>query len=178
MRRLGAAAVLCAVPCALYVARAQTPSRPSGPNPDQRVNVPDLTGTWVLDKQKSDFGLLPAPASDTAIYTRVGNVYQIVEVNATDTGSSHITYSWPVGSGEASSDLPDLEASMQTRVTLHGDTAMFVSQLKHSGRAIEIESGREYLSPDGKVRTREYDLQSLVNPDEDLQHVVAVFKRQ
>ncbi len=177
MRRLGAAAVLCALPCALWVASAQTPGRPSGPNPDQHVNVPDLAGTWVLDKQKSDFGLLPAPASDTAIYTRVGNVYQIVEVNATDTGSSHITYSWPVGSGEASSDLPDLEASMQTRVTLHGDTAMFVSQLKHSGRAIEIESGREYLSPDGKVRTREYDLQSLVNPDEDLQHVLAVFRR-
>lgn len=178
MRRLGAAAMLCAVSCALCVVSAQTPTRPSGPNPDQHVNVPDLSGTWVLDKQKSDFGLLPAPASDTSIYTRVGNVYQIVEANATDTGSSHITYSWPVGSGEASSDFPDLGASMQTRVTLHGDTAMFVSQLKRSGRAIEIESGREYLSPDGKVRTREYDLQSLVNPDEDLQHVVAVFRRQ
>ena len=159
-------------------AHAQTSNRLSGPNPDQHASPPDLSGIWVLDKQKSDFGMLPTPASDTSRYTRVGNVYQIVEVNAMDTGSSHITYSWPVGAGEASTDLPDLEASMQTRVTLHGDTAMFVSQLKHGGRAIEIQSGREYLSADGKVRTREYDLQSLVNPDEELQHVVAVFRRQ
>lgn len=140
--------------------------------------MPDLSGTWVLDKDKSDFGVLPTPASDTSTYTRTGDVYRIIEVSASDTGSSHITYSWPVGAGEASTDLPDLEVSMQTRVTLHGDTSMFVSQLKHSGRAIEIESGREYLSADGKVRTREYDLQSLVNPDEDLQHVVAVFRKQ
>jgi hypothetical protein len=178
VRRITVVAALCALPSLAWAAGAQLANRPSGPNPDQRASVPDLAGTWVLDKQKSDFGLLPTPTSDTSIYTRVGTVYQIVEVNATDTGASHITYSWPVGSGDATTDLPDLEASMQTRVTLHGDTAMFVSQLKHAGRAIEIQSGREFLSSDGKVRTREYDLQSLVNPDEDLQHVVAVFRRQ
>ncbi len=178
MRRIVVVASLWALPSVAWVAGAQLATRPSGPNLDQRASGPDLAGTWVLDKQKSDFGLLPTPTSDTSIYTRAGSVYQIVEVNATDTGASHITYSWPAGSGEATTDLPDLEASMQTRVTLHGDTAMFVSQLKHAGKAIEIESGREYLSPDGKVRTREYDLQSLVNPDEDLQHVVAVFRRE
>jgi hypothetical protein len=162
---------------ATRAAVTQSPGRPPSPH-DRQGNAPDLTGTWVLDKNKSDFGLLPTPSADTSRYTRMGNVYQIVEVNATDTGTSHITYSWPVGAGEASTDLPDLETSMQTRVTLHGDTAMFVSQLKHAGKAIEIESGREYLSPDGNVRTREFDLQSLVNPDEDLQHVVAVFRRE
>lgn len=169
---------LSAIPCATHAAVAQSATRAAAPNADQHASAPDLSGTWVLDKDKSDFGLLPAPATDTSTYTRAGDLYRIVEINGSDTGSSHITYSWPAGSGEASTDLPDLEVSMQTRVTLHGDTAMFVSQLKRGGRAIEIESGREYLSADGKVRTREYDLQSLVNPDADLQHVVAVFRRQ
>ena len=62
--------------------------------------------------------------------------------------------------GEATSDLPEQEARIVTRVTQHGDTALFVSRLLHSGRDIEIQSGREYLSADGKVRTREFDLKS------------------
>jgi len=105
-------------------------------------------------------------------------VYHVVEASASDTGAVQVTYSWPAGAGEVTSDLPDQEASILTRVTVHGDTALFVSQLRHNARAIEIESGREYLSPDGKVRTREYDLQSLVNPDEDTQHILIVFDRQ
>jgi hypothetical protein len=157
---------------------AQSPNPPGGTAAAHSTSTLDLSGTWVLDKAKSDFGLLPTPSADTSTYTRVGPVYHVVEVNAADTGSSHIAYSWPVGSGEVSSDIPDLEASIQTRVTQHGDTAAFVSQLKHLGKTIEIQSGREYVSPDGKVRTREFDLQSLANPDEDLQHVVAVFQRQ
>jgi len=143
-----------------------------------RADAPDLTGKWVLNKAKSDFGLLPVPAADTATYTRVGSMYRVVEASAGDTGAILITYSWPVGSGEVTSDLPDQEASIQTRVTLHGDTAVFLSQLRHKTHPIEVESGREYLSPDGKVRTREFDLQSLVNPDEDTQHILVVFDRQ
>lgn len=63
-------------------------------------------------------------------------------------------------------------------MTQHGDTAHFVSQLRHEGKTMEVEAGREYLSADGKTRTREFDLQNLANPDEDEQHVVAVFRRQ
>ena len=175
--RYSVAGLLCVASLLARRTPAQSPNRVAGPPANHPASAPDLSGTWVLDKTKSDFGLLPAPSADTSTYTKIGEVYHVVEVNSADTGSSHIAYTWPVGSGEVSSDLPDLEASIQTRVTQHGDTATFVSQLKHLGKTIEIESGREYLSADGKVRTREFDLQSLANPDEDLQHVVAVFER-
>ena len=153
------------------VARAQSPA-------PAQTSTPELSGRWVLNTSKSDFGALPTPVGDTAVYTRVGSAYQVVETAASDTGMTHVTYSWPIGAGDVSSDLSDLEVTIQTRVTLRADTATFVSQLRHNGRAVEIETGREYLSPDGKTRTREFDLQSLVNPDEDVRHVVAVFERQ
>jgi hypothetical protein len=153
---------------------AQPTSGPRGP----RATAPDLSGTWVLDKDKSDFGLFPEPGADTATYTREDTVYRVVEAGGSDTGTTRVTYAWPVGTGQVSSNLPDEEASVSTRVTQHGDTALFVSQLRHEGKTMEIESGREYLSPDGKTRTREFDLQNLANPDEDEQHVTAVFRRE
>lgn len=52
-------------------------------SPDQRqtarASAPDLSGTWVLDKDKSDFGLLPAPGADTSTYTREDTIYRVVE---------------------------------------------------------------------------------------------------
>jgi hypothetical protein len=176
-----AAHVIGATMIGAQVGAAQaSPSQPARATDRQEAlghGAPDLTGTWVLSKTKSDFGLLPIPVGDTAIYTRAGSTYHVVETAGTDTGAAHIAYSWPVGAGDVSSELPDEEASISTRVTLHSDTALFVSQLRHKGQAIEIQSGREYLSPDGKVRTREFDLQSLTNPDEDVQHILAVFDR-
>jgi hypothetical protein len=159
------------------VSLAQTGQSSTAQHVDPHGTPPDLTGRWVLDTSKSDFGLLPAPGADTSIYTRDGNVYRVVETGLTDSGATRITYSWPVGSGEVTSDLPDQEVRVLTRVTQHGDTGAFVSQLQHEGKTIEIESGREYLSPDRKTRTRDYDLQSFANPDEDVQRVVAVFRK-
>jgi hypothetical protein len=153
---------------------AQAPSQPQG----ARAGGPDLSGTWVLDKEKSSFGLFPEPTADTSTYTRQDTAYQVVETGSSDSGTTRITYVWPIGTGRVISNLPDEEASVSTTVTQRGDTAMFVSELRHQGKAVEIESGREYLSPDQKTRTREFDLQNLANPDEDEQHVVAVFRRQ
>jgi hypothetical protein len=161
----------------LNLAGAAVAQPPSGAR-SVRPPAPDLSGTWVLDKDKSDFGLFPAPAGDTSTYTRQDTLYRVVETGGSDTGTTRITYAWPVGSGRVTSSLPDQDASVTTQVTQRGDTAVFVSQLLHQGRAMEIESGKEYLSPDGKTRTREFDLQNLANPDEDEQHVVAVFRRQ
>lgn len=169
------AAALCII--ARPVA-SQSPDRPPVRATAPQAAGPDLTGTWVLDTTKSSFGILPTPAADTATYTRAGPLYRVVETGSNDSGSARVSYSWPVGPGEVSSDLPDQEARVLTRVTQQGDTALFVSQLQHEGKTIEIQSGREYLSPDGNTRTREFDLQSLANPDEDVQHVVAVFRRQ
>jgi hypothetical protein len=155
-------------------AAAQSP----GQRQAGRASGPDLSGTWVLDKDKSDFGLLPAPGADTSTYTRQDSVYRVVETGGSDTGTTRITYAWPVGTGQVTSNLPDQEATVLTQVTQHGDTANFVSQLRHEGKTMEVEAGREYLSADGKIRTREFDIQNLANPDEDEQHVVAVFRRQ
>ena len=68
---------------------------------------PDLSGTWVLDKDKSDFGLLPAPGADTSTYTREDTIYRVVETGGSDTGTTRITYAWPVGTGQVTSNLPD-----------------------------------------------------------------------
>jgi hypothetical protein len=161
----------------LTLATAVTAQSPSPPG-SARPGAPDLSGTWVLDRDKSDFGLLPAPTADTSTYTRQDSAYQVVETGGSDTGTTRITYAWPVGTGRVTSNLPDGEASVSTQVTQRGDTAEFVSQLRREGKTMEIESGKEYLSPDGKVRTREFVLQNLANPDEDEQRVIAVFRRQ
>src|SRR5579862_2321234 len=171
--RLALTVLACAQLVGTAAAQSQGPARA-----DATAASPDLSGTWILNKAKSDFGMMPTPAADTAIYTRAGTMYRVIETSGSDTGAAHVEYTWPAGSGESSTDLPDLELNITTHVTQRGDTAKFVSQLRHKGQPVEIESGREYLSPDGKVRTREFDLQSLANPDEDTQHVIAVFDRR
>ena len=138
----------------------------------------DLSGTWVLNAAKSQFETWPAPKSDTAIYTRDGGVYQVVETTPGDTGAVRITYKWPVGVGEVSSVLPDDDLTVDTRVTQTGDTVKFVSQLRRKGNTMELQVGREYLSADGMTRTREVDFQNLANPDEDPLHLVFVFERR
>jgi hypothetical protein len=145
----------------------------------QQKTPPDITGTWVLNAAKSDFGLLPIPKADTATYTRTGNVYQVVEsADASEAGTGHITYSWPIGTGKVSTELTDQGVTMQTTVTQAGDTTKFVSQIRRQGEAMEIQAGREYLSPDGRVRTREVDFQNLANPNEDPQHLVFVYDKR
>jgi len=136
----------------------------------------DLSGTWVLDAQKSDFGRLQFPRVDTAVYQKSGVVYRVEEVGVVDS-AVRITYSWPVGAGTTTSELSGIEGSILTEVKIKGDTARFVSLLRRKGITVEIQTGREYLSPDGRVRTREIDFQNLGNPNDDPEHLTLVFKK-
>jgi hypothetical protein len=159
--------ILCAVTGAALVSAR-------GAGAQQSVPL-DLSGTWVLNIAKSDFDIEDPPkGSDTSVYTRTGNVYEVVQSGA----AGRVVYRWPVGTGDVTSDLAEQGAKMHTTTTLKGDTATFTSEILVHGAAFMIETGTEYLSRDGKVLTRKVAHQNMANPNEDLLHFVFVYDKQ
>ena len=132
----------------------------------------DLSGTWVLNVPKSDFDISDPPKSDTSTYTKTGNVYLVVQRS----NAGHATYRWPVGTGDVTSDLSQ-GTTMHTTTTLKGDTSTFTSEIIAHGVTMMIETGREYLSPDGRVLTRTIVHQNLANPNEDALHFIFVYDK-
>jgi hypothetical protein len=133
----------------------------------------DLSGTWVLNVAKSDFDVSDPPKGDTSTYTRTGNVYVVVQRS----NAGQATYRWPVGTGAVTSDLTN-GVTMHTTTALKGDTSAFTSEIMSRGVTMMIETGREYLSPDGRVLTRAIIHQNLANPNEDALHFVFVYEKK
>jgi hypothetical protein len=156
------------LPCALAGAVLMS----AGGLPAQTPAGPDLSGTWILNIAKSDFDISD-PKADTSTYTRSGNVYVVVQRGDGGRG----TYQWPVGAGDVTCDLPE-GAKMHTTTQLKGDTSTFTAEVIVKGVTWMIETGKEYLSPDGRVLTRNIIHQNLANPNEDALHFVFVYDKQ
>ncbi|MFL5483664.1 MAG: hypothetical protein ACJ8AK_15890 [Gemmatimonadaceae bacterium] len=138
----------------------------------------DLTGTWIINRAKSDFGTLPPPTIDSSVVTRVGTMYEIDATNDFGgQGTQHRVIKWPVGAGETTTDLGN-GATMQTTTKLANDTATFVSKISVQGQAVALQSGRVYLSADKKTLTREMDIQPLAGPSTDPLHFRMVYDRK
>jgi hypothetical protein len=152
---------------------AQSPS--TQPPPSKGI---DLTGTWVVNRAKSDFGPIPPPTIDSSVVTRDGNMYQI---DATSDfggqGRQHNVIKWPTGEGESTTTLPN-GATLQTTTKIQNDTITFISKVSVQGQAVALQSGRVSLSADGKTLTRELDIQPLAGPSTESLHFRLVYDKR
>lgn len=138
----------------------------------------DLTGTWVINRAKSDFGPLPPPTIDSSTVTRVGTMYQIdATTDFGGRGMQHNVLKWPVGEGESTTDMLN-GATIHTTTKLQHDTTTFTSTISVQGQTIALQSGRTYRSPDGKTLTRELDIQPLAGPNIDPMHFRLVYDKK
>jgi hypothetical protein len=116
------------------------------------TRLPDISGTWVIDVAKSDFGGVPAPKADTAIYTRDGFIYHVDQVADQGQGAVHVQSQWPTDSGEVTNNLPDgTSVTVKTHVE-HG-VQHFTLTLARSGQTATM-TGRIELSADHQTMTR------------------------
>jgi hypothetical protein len=141
------------------------------------VKGADLTGTWVINLAKSDLGTMPPPTVDSSTITRVGDVYEIA--SASDfggQGTQRRVLKWPVGEGEASNESGG--ATIRTTTKVQHDTTTFSSTISVQGQTVALQTGRTYLSRDGKTLTREMDIQPLAGPSTDPIHFRLVYDRK
>ena len=138
----------------------------------------DLTGTWVINRTKSDFGTMPPPTIDSSTITRVGTLYQI---DATSDfggrGTQHNVLKWPVGAGETTNDMAN-GVSIHTTTRLQHDTTTFSSTISMQGQVVALQTGYTYRSPDGKTLTREMDIQPMAGPNTDAIHFRLVYDKK
>jgi hypothetical protein len=119
---------------------------------DTTSRLPDLSGTWVINVAKSNFGGVPAPRADTATYRRDGFVYHVVQAADEGRGLVHLESQWPTDSGEVTDSLPDgTLINVKTHVE-HG-VQLFTSSLAKGGQTATM-SGRIEVSPDRQTMTR------------------------
>jgi hypothetical protein len=67
----------------------------AAPNTSTAQSVPNLSGTWVLQMDKSDFGMMPAPTSRTDVINHQEpklTIKRTVTSAAGDTTSSNLVY--------------------------------------------------------------------------------------
>ena len=144
----------------------------------QQTRATHLSGTWVINLAKSNFGKLPPPTVDSSTVTRAGTIYQIDATNDFGgQGRQHLTYKWPVGDGETTTDLPN-GAMMHTTIKVAHDTLTFSSEISVQGKTVALQTGRVYLSPDGNSLTREMDIVPLVGPSSEPIHLLLVYDRR
>jgi len=138
----------------------------------------DITGTWVINLAKSDLGTMPPPTIDSSTIRRVGNVYEIASTSDFGgQGTQSRVLKWPVGEGEASNDISN-GATIHTTTKVQHDTTTFSSTIAVQGQTVALQTGRTYLSPDGKTMTREMDIQPLAGPSTDPIHFRLVYDRK
>jgi hypothetical protein len=114
--------------------------------------VRDLTGTWVLNIAKSDFGGVPGPKSDTWVVTRDGFTYHIKQSADQGQGPVEIHTDWPTDSGDVTNKLPN-GMTMAVKAHREGPAQVFTIAISMSGQTAS-ESGRQLLSDDGRTLTR------------------------
>lgn len=117
----------------------------------------DLTGTWVLNATKSDFGGVQGPTSDTAVVTRDGFVYHFRQTVTQGDSSAKIYTDWPTDSGDVTNTLP---TGMSMKIKAHKEGAVQVALVEMSqptpqGIQTASETVRQTLSADGKTLTRQ-----------------------
>ena len=142
------------------------------------VTGANLAGTWVINLAKSDLGPMPPPTIDSSTITRVGNVYEVVSTSDFGgQGTQRRVLKWPVGEGEASNDMSN-GATVRTTTKVLADTTTFSSTIVIQGQTVALQTGRTYLSPDGKTLIREMDIQPMAGPSTDPIHFRLVYDRK
>lgn len=144
----------------------------------QQAPGTDISGTWVINHAKSNFGPLPPPTIDSSTVTRIGTAYRIeATTDFGGRGTQHQVLKWPVGEGETTTDLPN-GATIRTTTKIQHDTTTFSTAISVQGETVAIQTGRTYLSPDGKTLTREMEVQPMAGPNDEPMRFRLVYDRR
>jgi hypothetical protein len=134
---------------ALILWVAATPVAPAQQSPAR----PNFTGIWNLDKEKSDFGGLPAPQSARYLIRHLGAKLEMQYEHDEQTTRVDVI---PDGEEHLLETLPDSENL--ARVYWSGSVLVFDGRIKPSAssNAVPIKwTSRWTLSPDKRVLTIE-----------------------
>src|SRR5260370_11796531 len=108
---------------------------------------PNFSGTWVLDTEKSDFGDLPIPASQTNIIDHTGpniNLTQTITGESVSDGRASTRRHYSTDGKESSNDLGDQQVKSTTR--WDGNRLLTDTSLEAPAGKIEIKDSSEITS--------------------------------
>lgn len=162
MTRLIAATFLLAA-ASLLPAQTTTQTAPAAfpaPAPAAAIAQPNFSGAWRLNVQKSDFGEVPTPNSETEIIIENGADLKIaVASDADNTGKQ--TYLLPITIGAAESATPAntfptdaLYKVLASKAQWQGATLVVDQKMNYQGSNGTVHSVYT-LSADGKTLTRQ-----------------------
>jgi hypothetical protein len=127
---------------------------------------PDFSGTWMLDVNKSDFGPVPGPNSQTDVIDQKGNTIVIKVAAVTDEGKQEFTIQY-VADGKEVTVSPDApgahpapNVTMQSVSAAWDGPVLAVNQKLLYGDEPVTGVSRFSLSADGKVLTVDSDYET------------------
>ncbi len=111
---------------------------------------PNFSGTWTLNVAKSDFGLLPGPASRTDVIEHNDPSLKVSVKAASPQGSQEVTISITIDGKDATYKEGDQDVT--SSASWDGDTLVVNSKLKFQGSDVNGKS-TWILSADGNTLT-------------------------
>jgi hypothetical protein len=136
---------------------AQTPAAPAAPAAAVTA-TPNLSGTWKLNLEKSDFDQVPPPSSQIDIFTQTGNNLTIATTSNGERGKEVYALPMTIG-GDATATPKDIfpDAAefqiLSSKAAWQGATLVVDQRMIYQGSVGTIHS-LFTLSPDGKSLTR------------------------
>jgi hypothetical protein len=122
------------------------------------ADQPDLSGTWKLNVEKSDFGQIPPPTSETNVITQSGADIKLATKSERDQGTREYTIALkidgtvtPTPEGTFPPESPLQIISSKAEWDLK--TLVITQQASFQGNPGSLKS-KYTLSTDGKVLTR------------------------
>jgi hypothetical protein len=112
---------------------------------------PNLSGTWVLDNSKSDFGPMPAPSSRTDVITQNGSSIKIAISQSTEMGDMNFTINL-VDDGKTVATWQIMGNDAKSTAHWDGNTLVVHTDSTIQDNAMQFES-RYQLAPDGNNLT-------------------------
>lgn len=140
---------------------AQTPTQapvPAPPTVQAPAAKPDLSGTWTLNLEKSNFDQVPPPQDEIIVFSHTGSTYSIATSSDNERGKEVYTLPFATDGSETPtpkdtfSDTATLQY-LSTKGEWQGGSLVLTQKITYQGGAGTLKSTFT-LSPDGKTLTR------------------------
>jgi hypothetical protein len=135
------------------------PPASSAPPATTTAATPNLSGTWKLNLDKSEFGQIPPPSSETDVFTQNANDLKIAISSDNERGKEVYTIPLTIGGDETPTPKDAFPDSAEFKIlSSKGEwqtgTLVVLQKISYQGGAGTIRSIYT-LSLDGKVLTKE-----------------------
>lgn len=152
---LAAVLVLCG-PLVSAQTTAPTPA-PAAQAPAPAVK-PDLSGTWTLNLEKSNYDQVPPPQDETIVFSHNGSTYSIATTSDNERGKEVYTLPFTTDGNETPTpkDTFSNTATLQflsTKGEWDGSSLVLTQKINYQSGSGSLKSTFT-LSPDGKTLTR------------------------